>query len=107
MLVCSWPCARLRVQGPRRFFLTLTWNGKQLDWLNVAYFAGIHAGALLAPWTFSWSALGVFFFLYWLSASVGICLTYHRLLTHRGFQVPKPPEYFFTVCGHLASDGGA
>ena len=46
--------------------MTLTWNGKRFDWLNVAYFAGIHAGALLAPWTFSWSALGVFFLLYWL-----------------------------------------
>jgi stearoyl-CoA desaturase (delta-9 desaturase) len=87
--------------------LTLTWNGKQFDWLNVGYFAAIHAGALLAPFTFSWSALGVFFFLYWLSASVGICLTYHRLLTHRGFRVPKPLEYFFTVCGNLASEGGA
>ncbi len=87
--------------------MTLTWNGKRFDWLNVGYFTAIHAGALLAPFTFSWSALGVFFFLYWLSASVGICLTYHRLLTHRGFRIPKALEYFFTVCGNLASEGGA
>jgi fatty-acid desaturase len=93
--------------GPEESALTLTWNGHRFNWLNVAYFAGIHAGALLAPWTFSWSALGVFFFLYWLSASVGICLTYHRLLTHRGFRVPKPLEYLFTVFGNLASEGGA
>jgi stearoyl-CoA desaturase (delta-9 desaturase) len=56
---------------------------------------------------FSWSAVGVFLFLYWLSASVGICLTYHRLLTHRGFKVPKPLEYVFTFIGMLASEGGA
>ena len=56
---------------------------------------------------FSWTALGVAFFLYWLSASIGICLTYHRLLTHRGFRVPKPLEYLLTVCGMLASEGGA
>jgi len=84
-----------------------TWNGKRFDWLNVAYFTGIHLGALLAPWTFSWSGLGVFVLLYWLSASVGICLTYHRLLTHRGFRIPKPLEYLFTICGNLASEGGA
>jgi fatty-acid desaturase len=87
--------------------VALTWNGKRFDWLNVAYFTGIHAGALLAPAMFSWSALGIFFLLYWLSASVGICLTYHRLLTHRGFKVPKPLEYLFTFIGMLASEGGA
>ena len=70
--------------------MTLTWNGKQFDWVNVVYFGVIHLGALLAlsPSMFSWTGVGVFFFLYWLSASVGICLTYHRLLTHRGFKVP-------------------
>jgi stearoyl-CoA desaturase (delta-9 desaturase) len=87
--------------------LTLTWNGRRFDWLNVAYFGSIHVGALFAPWTFSWTGLGVFLFLYWLSCSVGICLTYHRLLTHRGFSIPKPLEYLFTVIGNLASEGGA
>jgi stearoyl-CoA desaturase (delta-9 desaturase) len=87
--------------------LTLTWNGKKFDWVNVAYFGAIHVGALFAPLAFSWSAVGVFFFLYWLTASVGICATYHRLLTHRGYVVPKPLEYLLTVCGMLASEGGA
>jgi fatty-acid desaturase len=87
--------------------LTLTWNGHRFDWVNVGYFGTIHAAALTAPWFFSWSALGVCLFLYWLSASVGICLTYHRLLTHRGFRVPKPLEYLFTAFGMLASEGGA
>jgi len=87
--------------------LTLTWNGRRFDWVNVVYFTAIHAGALAAPWFFSWSALGVCLLLYWLSASVGICLTYHRLLTHRGFEVPKALEYLFTLVGMLASEGGA
>jgi stearoyl-CoA desaturase (delta-9 desaturase) len=87
--------------------VALTWNGKKLDWTNVIYFSVIHAGALLAPWMFSWTALGIALFLYWLTASVGITLTYHRLLTHRGFRIPKPLEYLFTLCGMLASEGGA
>ena len=87
--------------------MTLDWNGKKFEWVNVAYFGAIHLGALFAPFQFSWSAVGAFFFLYWLTASVGICATYHRLLTHRGYVVPKPLEYLMTVFGMLASEGGA
>ena len=38
--------------------MTLTWNGKRFDWVNVGWFAALHAGALLAPWTFTWTGLG-------------------------------------------------
>jgi stearoyl-CoA desaturase (delta-9 desaturase) len=31
---------------------------------------------------------------------------YHRLLTHRGYKVPKPIEYFLAVCGTLTLEGG-
>ena len=31
---------------------------------------------------------------------------YHRLLTHRGYKTPKWVEYFLTVCGTLALEGG-
>jgi fatty-acid desaturase len=87
--------------------LTLTWNGKQFDWTNVVYFTVLHVGAAFAPFTFSWSALGLFFFLLWVSFSLGIGLAYHRLLTHRGYRVPKPLEYLLTVFGMMASEGGA
>jgi fatty-acid desaturase len=85
----------------------LTWNGKRLDPVNVVYFAVVHAVALCAPWYFSFTGLWVFLALYWLSASIGIGFTYHRLLTHRGFRVPKWLEYLGTVVGTLASEGGA
>ena len=87
--------------------MTLTWNGKQFDWTNVVYFTVLHAGAAFAPFTFSWSAFGIFFFLLWVSFSLGIGLAYHRLLTHRGYRVPKPLEYLLTVFGMMASEGGA
>jgi fatty-acid desaturase len=85
----------------------LTWNGRPIDWVNVAYFGAIHALALTAPWYFSWSRLGLVIVLLWVSCSLGICLAYHRLLTHRGFRLWKPLEYLFTVFGTLASEGGA
>lgn len=84
-----------------------SWNGQRFDWVNVAWFTAIHAGALLAPWAFSWRGAGVALLLWWLCASIGICLTYHRLLTHRGFRVPRPVEYLGTLAGMLASEGGA
>jgi len=87
--------------------LTLTWNDKPFDWVNVVYFGVIHAIALTALWQFSWTGLGVALLLWWVSGSLGICLTYHRLLTHRGFRVPKALEYLGTLFGNLASEGGA
>ena len=87
--------------------MTLTWNGRRLLWVHVAYFAAIHAIALLGFWTFSWTGLGLALVGWWIAGSLGICLTYHRLLTHRGFRVPKPLEYLGTVFGMLASEGGA
>jgi sn-2 palmitoyl-lipid 9-desaturase len=77
-----------------------------LNWTNVLFFGTIHALALLAPWFFSWSALGVMIFLHWLFGSIGICLGFHRMLTHRSLQVPKPLEYAIAVIGSLALQGG-
>ncbi len=65
----------------------------------------IHAGALLAPLTFTWGALWAFIGLQIVTA-FGITLCYHRLLAHRSFQVPKWLEYALTICGVLALQGG-
>lgn len=78
----------------------------QLNWTNVVFFGTIHALALLAPWFFSWSALGVMIFLHWLLGSIGICLGYHRMLTHRSLLVPKWLEYAIATLGALAIQGG-
>lgn len=78
----------------------------KLSWTNVIFFGSIHVLALLAPWFFSWSALGVAIFLHWLFGSIGICLGYHRLLSHRSFQVPKLLEYAIATLGVLAIQGG-
>lgn len=77
-----------------------------LDWRAVVFFGIFHALALLAPFCFSWSALGVALLLHWLFGSIGICLGYHRLLSHRSFQVPKGLEYAIAVVGALAIQGG-
>jgi fatty-acid desaturase len=87
--------------------LALTWNGKRFDWVNVAYFTVVHLAAVTALWTFSWTGLALVLFLNWVAGSLGIGVTYHRLLTHRGYKVPKALEYLGTFFGMLASEGGA
>ncbi|MEO1374020.1 MAG: fatty acid desaturase [Cyanobacteria bacterium J06635_10] len=77
-----------------------------LNWINVAFFGAFHIVALSAPWFFSWSALGVMIFLHWLCGSIGICLGYHRILSHRSLEVPKWLEYAIAIIGALAMQGG-
>ncbi len=78
----------------------------RLNWTNVAFFGAFHVAVLLAPVYFSWQGVAAAVFLHWLLGSIGICLGYHRLLSHRSFQVPKPLERAITTIGALAMQGG-
>ncbi|MDS3859696.1 fatty acid desaturase [Thermosynechococcaceae cyanobacterium BACA0444] len=77
-------------------------------WKTIFFMALVHLGALCAliPGTFSWSGLAVGGVLFWMTGGLGITLGWHRLLTHRSFQLPKFLEYFFAFCGALACEGG-
>jgi stearoyl-CoA desaturase (delta-9 desaturase) len=79
----------------------------RIKWEIVAGIAFFHLVALAAPFFFSWRAFWCFVVLQWLTGGIGITLGYHRLLTHRSFRVPKVLEYFFTLCGTIAAQGGA
>ena len=72
----------------------------------ILWVVGMHLGLLAAPFTFTWPAFFLFVFLSWITGGLGICLCYHRLLTHRSFRVPKPVEYFLTFLGIISSEGG-
>lgn len=78
----------------------------KLNWISLGFFGAVHLLALLAPWYFSWKALGVAVLLHWLFGSIGICLAYHRLLSHRSFQVPQWLEYILATIGAMALQGG-
>ena len=77
-----------------------------LSWLNIAFFGSFHLLALLAPLYFSWKAVAVTVLFHWLFGGIGICLGYHRLLSHRSFKVPKLLEYAIAVLGAMAIQGG-
>ena len=82
----------------------------RIAWIPFIWILGLHLGALLAlaPQFFTWKALAVCLVLHWVTGGIGICMTYHRLLTHRSFAVrPKWLEYLLTIVGTCASEGGA
>ena len=76
------------------------------NWTTTIFMVLFHAGALAALFMFSWTALAVTLFLWWVSGSLGIGMGFHRLLTHRGYKTPKWVEYFLTLCGTLALESG-
>lgn len=79
---------------------------KQIKWPTLISIMGIHLGALLAFWTFSWKALFLCLFLYWLSGGIGITLGFHRLFAHSSFKVPKVVAYPVAFLGTLAGQSG-
>ncbi len=80
--------------------------GDGINWLTLSVVVLFHLGALAAFFFFSWQRLTVMLALYALAINVGIGMCYHRLLTHRGYQVPKWLEYAMSVCATLSLEGG-
>lgn len=81
----------------------LTW--RNADWISLVWIGAMHLGCLAAPFFFSWKALGIAVLLHWLTGSVGICLGYHRYLSHRSFKLRSPAEFCVMLCGVLAGQG--
>lgn len=73
----------------------------RVDWTYAGVVAFYHLVALLAflPWFFSWTGVVLAILGHYFFGALGISLCYHRLLTHRGFVVPKWLEHTFAVLG--------
>jgi len=80
--------------------------GEGVNWLTLGTVIIFHLGAVAALFLFSWPRLLVMAVLYVLAINVGIGMCYHRLLTHRGYVVPKWIEYAMSVCATLSLEGG-
>ena len=63
----------------------------RVNWITTIAMGLFHVGAVLAllPIFWAWKNLAVFAVMYFLAINVGIGMAYHRLLTHRGYRVPK------------------
>ncbi len=76
-----------------------------LEWPAVLWIVAIHVGALAAPFCFTWYGLGLCLVLAWVTGGLGICLGYHRLLTHSSFETYRPIRSFLALSGTLAGEG--
>src|SRR5690606_18315997 len=57
-----------------------------VSWWAIGWLTMAHLVVLAAPFTFTWTGLAVALVLHWFTGSLGICLGYHRLLTHDGMK---------------------
>jgi stearoyl-CoA desaturase (delta-9 desaturase) len=76
-------------------------------WSNITLIVVVHglAAPALLPAFFHWSGPALMALLFYLSGGLGVCLGYHRLLTHRSLHTPKIVEYALTVLGTLSFQG--
>lgn len=81
-------------------------KSNKIQWFTITMVTLFHILAVWALFTFSWQNLVAMIVLWWLAGSVGIGVGYHRLLTHKGFNVPKWLEYTLTVLGTTALQAG-
>ena len=77
-----------------------------VNWTNGIFLMVAHVAAVGALFFWSWPAVIAAIVLYWVGGSLGIGMGYHRLITHRGYKVPKAVEYFLVTCGTMALEGG-
>jgi len=81
-------------------------QGSSFNTITLLFMIVFHAGAIAALFFFSWKAVIITAILYFAGINLGICVGYHRLLTHRGYKVPHLLKYFLVTCGTLTLEGG-
>ena len=97
---------RVLTEQPRTIELLEFPEKQRLNWPTTLVLVLLHIGAIAALFMFSWANLAVTLFLLWFATGLGISMGYHRLHTHRSYQVPLALEYLFAVCGALTFEGG-
>ena len=88
---------------------TLMYGRKHQQGVNtitVTAMAAFHVLAVVALFFPNKGAIVTAVVLCFVSGMLGIGMSYHRLLTHRGYKTPRWMEYFLTWCGTLALEGG-
>jgi sn-1 stearoyl-lipid 9-desaturase len=76
------------------------------NWNTIFFVAAFHLVAIGALFTFSWQNVVASLICWWIAASWGVGIGYHRLLTHRGFTTSKWMTRFLATCGSLALQSG-
>lgn len=76
-----------------------------LEWPAVLWIGGLHVGALAAPFCFSWEGVGLLLVMHWITGGLGVCLGFHRQLTHGSFDTYPWVRGILAWCGMMAGEG--
>lgn len=71
----------------------------------VLWIGFLHLGVLAAPFCFTWGGLLLAVILSWVTGCLGVCVGFHRLLTHSSFETYRPIRWMFALFGTLAGEG--
>src|SRR5271170_8023652 len=94
--------ARPRKAGTPEVIAVVQAESDAFNWVFFVVIAAFHLGAVAAMFTFHWSSAFVFLVMWLFGQNVGISISYHRQLTHRGFTTPKLLEWVMAICGTMA-----
>ncbi|MEZ6046942.1 MAG: fatty acid desaturase [Planctomycetaceae bacterium] len=78
---------------------------QNLDWPVIIWMAAMHIGFIAAPFFFTWEAGVLALVIHFLCSSCGICIGFHRYLSHRSFQLNSVGEFFVMTCAVFAGQG--
>ena len=78
-----------------------------IDWPVAIWIGAVHVGLVFAPFFFTWKAVAVMVVLHWLTGGIGVCLGYHRQLTHGSFTTYRPVRWLLALAGGLSGEGSA
>ena len=76
------------------------------NWNTIFFVGAFHLMAVAALFTFSWQNALAAFICWWVAASWGVGIAYHRLLTHRGFTTSTWLMRALATCGTLGLQSG-
>ena len=75
-------------------------------WNTIFFVSAFHTLAIASLFFLSWENLLAAFICWWVAASWGVGIGYHRLLTHRGFTTPRWLTRVLATCGTLGVQSG-
>jgi stearoyl-CoA desaturase (delta-9 desaturase) len=100
----------IRTAGEPDSSHTTQQKSEEFNWVFFVIIAIFHllaaAAVVQLALHFRWSSVVVFLATWIVGQNVGIGMSYHRQLTHRGYVTPKWLEYLMAGCGTMALQGG-
>lgn len=76
-------------------------------WPTLLWIGMIHVLAIGAFFTFTWWGFATFLVGYWLTGGLGVCLGFHRLLTHGSFSTFPWVKRGLALLGQMSGEGSA